>query len=251
MQAIFFTLINEYTDWTRSTEHPINLIDSLIELLGDALTVAPLIEALDHHYLYSLINYLAKVGHSGPIPDSGGGGGDANNLHSHPFGRMSMPAGAATSAANSFFYVFSHQVDCFLVKLANYKKKSYFTPQQNIDSAKNRYHERLGCAHGEELPYLLAIPLLGSLQTTNLYSSLANCDDDNHRAMEKRDSHHYPTLDISPNLFSANAESTFFAPSASATSSLLNFTTADVHLSKLMISYWIHFATYGYVGCVK
>lgn len=39
--------MNEYTDWNWPSEHPINLLDSTVEILGDALVVAPLIRTAD------------------------------------------------------------------------------------------------------------------------------------------------------------------------------------------------------------
>ncbi|CAG2105239.1 unnamed protein product, partial [Medioppia subpectinata] len=36
-QSIFLTLMNEYTDWNRPVDHPINLLDSTVDILGDAL----------------------------------------------------------------------------------------------------------------------------------------------------------------------------------------------------------------------
>lgn len=47
-QAISLTLINEYTDWSASGSEQ-NFIDSLIDILGDALVVAPLTNAVNLH----------------------------------------------------------------------------------------------------------------------------------------------------------------------------------------------------------
>lgn len=47
-QAIFHTLVNEYTEWSRPVEQPTAILDSLVELLGDGQTVAPTTEAADH-----------------------------------------------------------------------------------------------------------------------------------------------------------------------------------------------------------
>ncbi|KPM08428.1 Neuroligin-like protein, partial [Sarcoptes scabiei] len=46
-QTIFWTLINEYTDWTRPYDHPINLLDSTVQILSDALVLSPLIETAE------------------------------------------------------------------------------------------------------------------------------------------------------------------------------------------------------------
>lgn len=42
-QEIFLTIVNEYTDWTRPFQHPLNILDSTGEAVGDALVVAPLV----------------------------------------------------------------------------------------------------------------------------------------------------------------------------------------------------------------
>ena len=47
-QAISLTLINEYTDWSAGGGEQ-NFIDSLIDILGDALVVAPLTNAVNLH----------------------------------------------------------------------------------------------------------------------------------------------------------------------------------------------------------
>ncbi len=44
---IFLTLSNEYTDWERVIQHPLNLRDSVIEALSDAQFVAPAISLGD------------------------------------------------------------------------------------------------------------------------------------------------------------------------------------------------------------
>lgn len=47
-QAISLTLINEYTDWSAGGGEQ-NFIDSLTDILGDALVVAPLTNAVNLH----------------------------------------------------------------------------------------------------------------------------------------------------------------------------------------------------------
>jgi hypothetical protein len=86
------TLINEYTDWTRPVEHPINLLDSLLDIMSDALVVAPVIETGDLH--------------SRPL------------MPTKPYHRLSSSARPQTRG-KTFFYVFVHQV-------------SYMTPNDSI-----------------------------------------------------------------------------------------------------------------------
>ncbi|GIZ00679.1 neuroligin-1 [Caerostris extrusa] len=41
LQEIFLTIVNEYTDWSKPVQHPMNILDGTIEALTDALVVAP------------------------------------------------------------------------------------------------------------------------------------------------------------------------------------------------------------------
>ncbi|XP_028966956.1 neuroligin-2 [Galendromus occidentalis] len=90
-QEILLTVLNEYTDWTRPfPPHPLSILDSTAEVLGDALVVAPLFRAASLH---------ARV------------------------------------AKNSFVYVFGYMTE------------------------HGDYPNRVGGAHGEDLPYLFGAPL--------------------------------------------------------------------------------------------
>ncbi|XP_076312500.1 neuroligin-4, X-linked-like [Tachypleus tridentatus] len=91
LQEIFLTIINEYTDWAKTVQHPMNIRQNTANALGDALIVAPLIR---------LVNYHSKAN------------------------------------SRTFFYVFGHQTE------------------------HGDYPERLGCVHGEELPYVFGAPLV-------------------------------------------------------------------------------------------
>lgn len=46
---ILATILNEYTDWERPVQHPVNLRDETLEALSDAQVVAPVILAADVH----------------------------------------------------------------------------------------------------------------------------------------------------------------------------------------------------------
>ena len=97
-KTILWTLINEYTDWSRPSEHPINLLDSTIDILGDALVVAPLIESME---LFAKSFTMVT-----------------NNNHNHNNGRQSSfdfayrdPSSSNSSGSNRvYFYVFQNQV---------------------------------------------------------------------------------------------------------------------------------------------
>ncbi|XP_056632863.1 neuroligin-4, Y-linked [Diorhabda sublineata] len=47
LSEIFFTIVNEYTDWERTVQHPVNTRDSVIAALSDAQFVAPLVQTGD------------------------------------------------------------------------------------------------------------------------------------------------------------------------------------------------------------
>lgn len=47
LSEIFFTVVNEYTDWERTVLHPINTRDSTVAALSDAQFVAPLVQMGD------------------------------------------------------------------------------------------------------------------------------------------------------------------------------------------------------------
>lgn len=98
LQEIFLTIVNEYTDWTKPVQHPINVLDGTADALGDALVVAPLIRT--------------------------------GNYHSHV-------------QLKTYFYVFAYQ------------------------SEEGNYSQRMGCIHGEDLPYVFGAPLIGSLSYFN------------------------------------------------------------------------------------
>ncbi|CAG2110350.1 unnamed protein product, partial [Medioppia subpectinata] len=84
-QAILLTLINEYTDWNRPIEHPINLLDATADILGDALVVAPIVETGDLHTRWT----------SGAGTTGGGQSGHASGADNRPH--------------KTFFYVFVYQ----------------------------------------------------------------------------------------------------------------------------------------------
>lgn len=251
-QAIYYTLINEYTDWTRPLENAITLLDSLIELLGDALIVAPAIESLDHHYLGTL--YSSPSGRRYLSASSPFGSPITGTTLSS--GSTSPTAGGNHRTSRSYFYVFSHQ---------------------NEEQARNRYHERLGCVHGEELAYLFGLPLLGSaLDTADLYSYRpADCRPDYPRSVEPRatsaktlaaiedeeaeeeeedseegededtDESDYPTLDIGTNSYLNVLNFDDQGRGKATSKGRFNYTEADVDTAMAMITYWVHFATFG------
>ncbi|XP_055715412.1 neuroligin-4, Y-linked-like [Phlebotomus papatasi] len=47
LSEIFYTVVNEYTDWERTSQHPINTRDAAVAALSDAQFVAPLVHTGD------------------------------------------------------------------------------------------------------------------------------------------------------------------------------------------------------------
>ncbi|XP_031636263.1 neuroligin-4, Y-linked isoform X2 [Contarinia nasturtii] len=47
LSEIFYTIVNEYTDWERTSQHPINTRDAAVAALSDAQFVAPLVRTGD------------------------------------------------------------------------------------------------------------------------------------------------------------------------------------------------------------
>lgn len=68
LSEILATIVNEYTDWERPVQHPINIRDETLEALSDAMYVAPVVHTADLHsasrrnsYLY-VFDYQTKNG---------------------------------------------------------------------------------------------------------------------------------------------------------------------------------------------
>ncbi|XP_055375112.1 neuroligin-4, Y-linked isoform X2 [Condylostylus longicornis] len=68
LNEIFATIVNEYTDWERPVQHPINIRDETLEALSDAQIVAPSAHTVELHsaehrrsYMY-VFDYQTKFG---------------------------------------------------------------------------------------------------------------------------------------------------------------------------------------------
>ena len=126
LQEIFYTLVNEYTDWTRPFLHPISLLDSLVDIFSDALVVAPAISV-------GLLHSSRGGGNSGSNGGGGGGGGGHGGGSHHQV--------AHHAQAGTYFYAFGHQTES------------------------GDYSPRLGGAvSGQELAYLFGAPLINGYQ---------------------------------------------------------------------------------------
>ncbi|XP_046393228.1 neuroligin-1-like [Ischnura elegans] len=120
LSEILATVVNEYTDWERPVQHPVNIRDETLEALSDATVVAPLVQTGDYHAS------AAAALNSPPQP---------------PLGIDPAPApapstsGSAPKTKSTYFYVFEYQTKY------------------------GDYPQRQGCVHGEELPYVFGAPL--------------------------------------------------------------------------------------------
>lgn len=58
-------IVNEYTDWERTVQHPMNTRDACVQALSDAQFVAPLVQTGD---LFTLRHTKRPNGLHGPLP---------------------------------------------------------------------------------------------------------------------------------------------------------------------------------------
>ncbi|XP_031785233.1 neuroligin-4, Y-linked isoform X3 [Nasonia vitripennis] len=65
LTEIFYTIVNEYTDWERTVQHPMNTRDACVQALSDAQFVAPLVQTGD---LFTLRHTKRPNGMHVPLP---------------------------------------------------------------------------------------------------------------------------------------------------------------------------------------
>lgn len=58
LSEILATIVNEYTDWERPVQHPINIRDETLEALSDAMYVAPVVHMADIHSAMKRNNFF-------------------------------------------------------------------------------------------------------------------------------------------------------------------------------------------------
>ncbi|XP_076348081.1 neuroligin-4, X-linked-like isoform X1 [Tachypleus tridentatus] len=68
-QEIYQTIINEYTDWNRPTQHPFNLLEETVDALSDALIVAPLVKLGNMQAQVRQNTYFYVFGHQSEAGD--------------------------------------------------------------------------------------------------------------------------------------------------------------------------------------
>lgn len=89
LSEIFYTVVNEYTDWERTVLHPINTRDSTVAALSDAQFVAPLVQTGDLFSRSTAAAAAAAAAASATSPHTGNAVG--------------------SPSVNAFFYVFDYQ----------------------------------------------------------------------------------------------------------------------------------------------
>ncbi|XP_013779898.1 neuroligin-4, X-linked-like isoform X1 [Limulus polyphemus] len=63
LQEIFYVIENEYTDWERANQHPINTLENTADAMGDGLVVGPLLKATEYRAKGSKKTFLFVFGH--------------------------------------------------------------------------------------------------------------------------------------------------------------------------------------------
>ncbi|XP_029408171.2 neuroligin 4-like [Bactrocera dorsalis] len=91
LNEIFYTIVNEYTDWDRTSQHPINTRDTAVAALSDAQFVAPIIRTGD------------QLAANSPPPISTSSSGSSGG------GTSSASTAAGAQAGRCYFYVFDYQ----------------------------------------------------------------------------------------------------------------------------------------------
>ncbi|OAD53096.1 Neuroligin-1 [Eufriesea mexicana] len=123
LTEIFYTVVNEYTDWERTVQHPVNTKDACVQALSDAEIVAPLVQTGD---LFTL-RHTKK----------------SNNPHIAP-----IPESEKEPMPKTYFYVFDYQM-----KYGDYPQKGEESSVTAINyavarlSGENRAEKRTAFGH--------------------------------------------------------------------------------------------------------
>lgn len=145
-QPFFGQIVNEYTDWDRASQHPINTRDTAVAALSDAQYVAPLMRTADVFAVNAPVVLGTTISSGGGGGGGGGSGGGAGNGN---VGNGGVTNGGSVSgnvgggnhhysgqSGHCYFYVFDYQ------------------------TKDGDYPQRMGTVHGEDLPYVFGAPLV-------------------------------------------------------------------------------------------
>ena len=127
-------------------EHPINVLDSMIDILGDALVVSPVIQSGDSNARLS--NAQSNAANSATLSQS-------TRRHHHVFNFSKTSSNVAGSSSRSDSIGSSTFSSTF-------NPKTFFYVNSYL-SEHSGYSQRLGCQHGEDLPFILGAPLFDQL----------------------------------------------------------------------------------------
>lgn len=119
--------MNEYTDWDRASQHPINTRDTAVAALSDAQYVAPLMRTAD------IFAANAPVALGTTTSSSSGSATNSGPTSTDNLGGNHQYPG---QSGHCYFYVFDYQ------------------------TKDGDYPQRMGTVHGEELPYVFGAPLV-------------------------------------------------------------------------------------------
>ncbi|XP_022240829.1 neuroligin-4, X-linked-like isoform X1 [Limulus polyphemus] len=63
LQEIFYVIENEYTDWEKAIQHPINILESTADAMGDGIVVGPLLKSAEYRAKGNKKTFLFVFGH--------------------------------------------------------------------------------------------------------------------------------------------------------------------------------------------
>lgn len=214
-------MINEYTDWSRPSEHPINLLDSTIDILGHSLVLAPLIETVEL-YAKSMPDrfpYNTKNNKDATFDFA---------YHSHDHHQQQD-----SKSGKIFFYVFQNNPKSISFESLSSTSSSFLGSIDGISMMTSgqlqSIDQRLGSMLNDELDYMFGAPIAQHVTGHSIghFQNNWNVSDINGRRQDLFDN----------NIMANNNDN------------LLSTTTAviaeQIHLSQMMITYFSNFAKYG------
>nr|CAD7457373.1 unnamed protein product [Timema tahoe] len=150
LSEIFHTAVNEYTDWERTVQHPINMRDATVAALSDAEFVAPLVQTGD------LLSYR--------VTSSPGGGSTRSYFYVFDYQTKEGDYPQWRECGTQFIKTTSSSPD----RDSNLNLPVLGSRAQHETSALASYDtemgigdiKRMGAVHGEELPYVFGAPLV-------------------------------------------------------------------------------------------
>lgn len=210
-------MINEYTDWSRPSEHPINLLDSTIDILGHALVLAPLIETVEL-YAKSMADrfpYSIKNNKDSTFDFP---------YHSHDHHHQQQQKDS--KSAKIFFYVFQNNPKSMTFDSSSPFLDLGITPMMTSGQIQS-IDQRLGSMLNDELDYLFGAPIAQHVTGHSIGHFRNN----------------WTIFENGQNPFDSLMANNNDNPASS--SSATTTIAEHIHLSQMMITYFSNFAKYG------